>query len=148
MTLMGIVRDFKGILICRLFLGLAAAAFFPGAAYIVSIWYPRHELQNRVAIFYTASAFSDALSGLLAFGIARMDGLRDISGWRWIFLIEGAVTVVVACMMPFLIIDSPERAKWLSDDERRFMNLRLQLSRVRAKQRKVTSSPGLCFIKL
>lgn len=34
--------------------------------------------------------------------------------------------------MPLLIIDTPERAKWLSDDEKRFVDLRLRLSGVRA----------------
>ncbi|KAJ3549587.1 hypothetical protein NM208_g426 [Fusarium decemcellulare] len=55
-----------------------------------------------------------------------------IAGWRWIFLIEGAVTVAAGLVMPLLIIDTPERAKWLSDDEKRFIDLRLRLSGVRA----------------
>ncbi|BCS22289.1 uncharacterized protein APUU_30514S [Aspergillus puulaauensis] len=132
MTCMGVVKNFDGLIACRVVLGVFEAGFFPGAVYIVSTWYPRHELQQRLALFYTASAFSGALSGLLAFGIARMDGARGIDGWRWIFLIEGAVTVTAGLVMPFLIIDTPERAKWLSDDEKRFVDLRLRLSGVRA----------------
>ncbi|KAK6208548.1 hypothetical protein QIS74_12066 [Colletotrichum tabaci] len=112
---------------------LKKAGFFPGAVYIVTTWYPRHELQQRLAIFYTASAFSGALSGLLAFGIARMDGVRGIEGWRWIFLIEGAVTIAAGLAMPFLILDTPEKAKWLSEDEKRFIDLRLRLSGVRSQ---------------
>lgn len=108
------------------------AGFFPGAVFIVSTWYPRHELQQRLALFYTASAFSGALSGLLAFGISKMDGARGIAGWRWIFLIEGAVTVAAGLVMPLLIIDTPERAKWLSEDEKKFIDLRLRLSGVRS----------------
>lgn len=61
-----------------------------------------------------------------------MDGARGIAGWRWIFLIEGAVTVAAGLIMPLLIIDTPERAKWLSDDEKRFIDLRLKLSGVRS----------------
>ncbi|KAJ4243856.1 hypothetical protein NW762_014736 [Fusarium torreyae] len=132
MTCMGVVQNFKGLVVCRVILGVFEAGFFPGAVYIVSTWYPRHELQQRLAIFYTASAFSGALSGLLAFGIARLDGARGIAGWRWIFLIEGAVTVVAGLAMPLLIIDTPERAKWLSNDEKRYIYLRLRLSAVRA----------------
>ncbi|RGP78857.1 hypothetical protein FLONG3_3056 [Fusarium longipes] len=132
MTCMGVVKDFHGLVACRVVLGIFEAGFFPGAVFIVSSWYPRHELQQRLAIFYTASAFSGALSGLLAFGIARMDGARGIAGWRWIFLIEGAVTVAAGLIMPLLIIDTPERAKWLSDDEKRYIDLRLRLSGVRS----------------
>jgi sugar phosphate permease len=61
-----------------------------------------------------------------------MDGARGIAGWRWIFLIEGAITVAVALTMPFLIIDTPEKANWLTDNEKRFIDLRLRLSGVRA----------------
>lgn len=61
-----------------------------------------------------------------------MDGIRGVAGWRWIFLLEGAVTVAAGLVMPLLIIDTPERAKWLSDDEKRFIDLRLRLSGVRS----------------
>ncbi|KAG5801316.1 hypothetical protein H9Q74_011608 [Fusarium xylarioides] len=132
MTCMGVVQNFQGLVACRVILGVFEAGFFPGAVFVVSSWDPRHELQQRLAIFYTASAFSGALSGLLAFGIARLDGARSIAGWRWIFLIEGAVTVAAGLVMPLLIIDTPERAKWLSDDEKRFVDLRLRLSGVRS----------------
>ncbi|KAK7987108.1 transporter [Apiospora saccharicola] len=130
-TLMGVVQNFQGMVACRVFLGLCEAGFFPGAVFIVSSWYPRHELQQRLALFYTASAFSGALSGLLAFAIAGLDGARGIRGWRWIFLIEGAVTVAIGLCMPFLLADTPERASWLTDNEKRFVDLRLRLSGVR-----------------
>ncbi|KAI1393116.1 major facilitator superfamily domain-containing protein [Hypoxylon trugodes] len=131
MTLMGIVKNFAGMAACRIFLGLCEAGFFPGAVYLVSTWYPRHELQQRLALFYTASAFSGALSGLLAYAIADMNGLGGIAGWRWIFLLEGAATIVIGLAMPLLISDSPERASWLTDKEKRFIDLRLRASGVR-----------------
>lgn len=125
MTCMGVVKDFKGLVACRFILGLCEAGFFPGAVFIVSSWYRRSELQQRLALFYTASTFSGAFSGLLAFAIAKLDGAHGIAGWRWIFLIEGALTVGVGHFVPWLIVDSPERAKWLSDDERLFIHARL-----------------------
>ncbi|KAI9933601.1 hypothetical protein ASPWEDRAFT_114829 [Aspergillus wentii DTO 134E9] len=131
MTLMGIVRDFRGLVACRVFLGLVEAGFFPGAVFIVSSWYVRTELQERLALFYTASAFSGAFSGLLAFAIAKLDGARGIAGWRWIFLIEGAITVAAGLAMPFLIVEDPKNCRWLSDDEKRFVDCRLRLSGVR-----------------
>lgn len=48
-------------------------------------------LQTRIALFYTASALAGAFSGLLAFGIAKMDGLGGYEGWRWIFLIGKSI---------------------------------------------------------
>ncbi|KAF4503577.1 hypothetical protein FAGAP_185 [Fusarium agapanthi] len=61
-----------------------------------------------------------ALSGLLAFGIARLDGARGIARWRWIFLIEGAVTVAAGLVMPLLVIDTPERAKSNTEEGDKF----------------------------
>ncbi|EMR69450.1 putative major facilitator superfamily transporter protein [Eutypa lata UCREL1] len=113
---------------CRVFLGLCEAGLFPGAVFLVSSWYPRHELQQRLALFYTASAFSGALSGLLAYAIADMDGMRGIRGWQWIFLLEGAATVAIGLLMPLLISDSPEQVSWLSGEEKRFVDLRLRAS--------------------
>ncbi|KAF2161135.1 hypothetical protein M409DRAFT_37608 [Zasmidium cellare ATCC 36951] len=131
MTCMGAVQNFQGLLACRVLLGLAEAGFFPGAAYVITTWYPRHELQQRLAIFYTTSAFSGAFSGLLAYAIAKLDGAHGVAGWRWIFLIEGAVTVGVGLLMPWLMVESAEKASWLTEDEKRFISLRLQLSGVR-----------------
>lgn len=60
------------------------AGFFPGAILIISKWYMPHESQTRIAIFFTASAIAGAFSGLLAFAIAKMDGVGGYEGWRWV----------------------------------------------------------------
>ena len=55
--------------------------------------YGARQVQTRLAMFYCASALSGAFSGLLAFGIANMDGVGGRPGWAWIFLLEGIATV-------------------------------------------------------
>ena len=70
MTLMGIVQDFKGLLIARLFLGVTEAGLYPGVAYYITMWYCRTEAQFRQAMFFSAASVAGAFSGLLAFGIA------------------------------------------------------------------------------
>jgi hypothetical protein len=59
-----------------------------------------------------------------------MDGVGGYAGWRWIFILEGLLTILVALVAPFAIHDSPETAKFLTDEERRFVihNLRIQHS--------------------
>jgi sugar phosphate permease len=70
------------------------------------------------------SALSGAFSGLLAAGIARMDGLGGYEGWRWIFIIEGIVTVIIGIATFFLLIDTPELAgRWLDPEEVRYLQL-------------------------
>lgn len=59
-----------------------------------------------------------------------MDGVGGYAGWRWIFILEGLLTVLVALVAPFAIHDSPETAKFLTEEERRFVihQLRTQSS--------------------
>lgn len=82
------------------------------------------DLSTRIAVFYCASALSGAFSGLLAAGIAQMDGVGGQEGWRWIFLLEGLVTVILGVMCFFFLIDSPRRSgRWLDPEEIRYLEL-------------------------
>ncbi|KKK19489.1 putative MFS transporter [Aspergillus rambellii] len=121
MTLMGIVKSYHGLLTARLFLGVAEAGLYPGIAYYITLWYPRHRAQFRQALFFSAASIAGAFSGLLAYGIAKMDGVGGYAGWRWIFILEGLLTVVVAVIAPLAIHDFPETAKFLTDDERQYV---------------------------
>ncbi|EGU88786.1 hypothetical protein FOXB_00708 [Fusarium oxysporum f. sp. conglutinans Fo5176] len=98
MTLTALVQNYAGLLVIRFLLGIFEAGFLPGAILIISNWYLPNETQTRIAILYTSAATGGAFSGLLAFAIAKMDGMAGMEGWRWIFLIEGLFTVVVAIM--------------------------------------------------
>jgi MFS family permease len=126
MTLMGIVRSYEGLLISRLFLGVTEAGLFPGVAYYLTMWYCRHEIQLRQAMFFSAASVAGAFSGLLAFGIAKMHGVGGLEGWRWIFILEGIVTVLVAVMAFFVLHDFPETASFLTEEERAFVVHRLK----------------------
>jgi MFS family permease len=83
MTLMGIVKSYHGLLIARIFLGVTEAGLFPGVAYYITMWYSRKEGQLRQALFFSAASIAGAFSGLLAFAIAKMNGVGGLEGWRW-----------------------------------------------------------------
>ncbi|KAI8159441.1 hypothetical protein K4K49_004085 [Colletotrichum sp. SAR 10_70] len=83
MTCNGVVQNFGGLVAVRIFLGLFEAGFLPGAILIISKWYLPNETQTRIAILYTSAASGGAFSGLLAFAIAKMDGVGGYEGWRW-----------------------------------------------------------------
>lgn len=125
MTLMGIVQNYHGLLIARIFLGLTEAGLFPGVAYYLTMWYCRHEIQLRQALFFSAASIAGAFSGLLAYAIAKMDGVGGLEGWRWIFILEGIVTVLVAVVAFFVLHDFPETAGFLTEEERKFVVHRL-----------------------
>lgn len=107
-------------------LGLISARLFPGVAYYITMWYCRHEAQFRQALFFSAASVAGAFSGLLAFGIAHMDGVGNLEGWRWIFILEGILTVVVAIIAYFTLFDFPETASFLTEEERAFVVYRLK----------------------
>ncbi|KAJ0418652.1 major facilitator superfamily domain-containing protein [Aspergillus carlsbadensis] len=121
MTLMGIVQGYHGLLIARLFLGVAEAGLYPGIAYYITLWYPRHLAQYRQAMFFSAASIAGAFSGILAWAIAKMDGVGNYAGWRWIFILEGILTVLVGVVAPFFMYDFPETASFLTEDERQYV---------------------------
>lgn len=82
------------------------------------------DLATRISYFYCASALSGAFSGLLAAGIAEMDGVGGYEGWRWIFILEGIPTVLIGVACYFLLIDTPALStRWLEPDEIRYLEI-------------------------
>lgn len=94
--------------------------------YYLTMWYCRHEIQLRTALFFSAASVAGAFSGLLAFAIGKMDGVGGLEGWRWIFILEGIATVAVSVLAFFVLHDFPETAKFLTEEERAFVVDRLK----------------------
>jgi MFS family permease len=155
MTLMGIVQNYHGLLACRLFLGVAEAGLYPGVSYYLTMWYCTHEVQwvslitlisssanshQRQGLFFSAASMAGAFSGLLAYAIVKMDGVGGYAGWRWIFILEGLLTVLVAFSAFFLVHDFPETAKFLTPEERAWAAHRLRYQGSARSGRKVAES--------
>ena len=138
-------QNFAGLLVCRFFLGFVEAAYFvsfnacgdlihispnitqPGCLYYLSCWYTRKELGLRTALLYSGSLISGAFSGLIAAGITGgMDGVHGLLAWRWLFIIEGSVTVVIAATAYFILPNFPRTTAWLTDRERELAVWRLE----------------------
>ncbi|KAA8651940.1 uncharacterized protein ATNIH1004_000839 [Aspergillus tanneri] len=83
-------------------------------------------------------ALASILAGaLLAYAINNMDGLAGYSGWRWIFIIEGLATIVAAVISKFIIVDWPETASFLTEDERALLLRRLSEDQGEAKMNRL-----------
>ena len=89
------------------------------------MWYKRDEAQTRFSFFFNASSLAAAFGGLLAAAIGLMQGIRGYSAWRWIFILEGLLTCVIAVVAFFLVADFPEDARWVNEGERAFIVKRL-----------------------
>ncbi|KAH6972789.1 major facilitator superfamily domain-containing protein [Ilyonectria sp. MPI-CAGE-AT-0026] len=124
MTCTGLVQNFAGLMTTRVLLGIFEAGFFPGAIYLCSYWYMPKDLSVRISYFYCASALSGAFSGLLAAGIAEMDGVGGYEGWRWIFILEGLATILIGIGCFFLLVDTPAlSSRWLEPEEIRYLEI-------------------------
>ncbi|EHK99844.1 MFS general substrate transporter [Glarea lozoyensis ATCC 20868] len=135
----GLVQNYAGLLVTRFFLGVFEAGMFPGCFYLIGMWYKRSEAQRRYSFFFSSTTLAGAFGGLLASAIGKMDGLQGYKGWRWIFILEGVLTSVVALVFFFFIPSFPEDASWLSQDEREYVKARLQADQGRsAAERKIT----------
>lgn len=117
----GFVTNLGQLIATRVLLGFFEAGIFPGSFYLISFWYKREEAQKRFTVYFCSVILASAFGGLLATGIANMDGIGGHSNWRWIFILEGIITCLVAFAAYFFISDFPTEAKWLSDSERRFV---------------------------
>ncbi|KAI0729325.1 MFS general substrate transporter [Fomitopsis betulina] len=127
--LTGITKNFVGALLTRFFLGFMEAAFFPGALFLISKWYKRNELGRRTAILYGGNIISNAFGSLIASGILdTMNGKLGNSAWRWLFYIEGSLTVFFATAAIFILPDFPgtEKGRWLSPLEKRLALRRME----------------------
>ncbi|KAK7926881.1 hypothetical protein PG985_003879 [Apiospora marii] len=124
-TLLGIVQDMPGFFVARFFLGITESGLFPGVVYYFSMWYKRRERQYRISLFFSAASLAGAFGGVLAYGIGRMAGVVWENGWRWIFILEGILTVLVAFAAYWFIHNYPKTAKFLTEDERRYIHQRL-----------------------
>ncbi|KAJ7228704.1 MFS general substrate transporter [Mycena pura] len=123
-ALTGLTTNFVGAMYTRFFLGFTEAAFFPGAWFLISKWYTRRELSQRTALL---SLISNAFGSLIASGILdAMEGRMGYAAWRWLFFIEGGLTIVVAIISIFILPDFPEKpSKWLSAAEQSLAQRRM-----------------------
>lgn len=119
-------QSYGGLIAIRFFLGFVEAAYFPGCLFFLSCWYTRKELGFRTALLYSGSLLSGAFSGLISAGIKNgLDGARGLRAWRWLFIIEGVITIFIAFFAYFALPNFPRTTTWLTEDERQLAIWRL-----------------------
>ena len=115
-----LVQNLGSLIACRLLLGLFEAGFFPGVIIYLTMFYNKRSIALRMGYFFSASAISSAVGGLLSYGIGEgMDYTAGWRAWRWIILINGLATVATAIVVPFVLPNSIEGAKFLTDKDRK-----------------------------
>ncbi|KAK6434682.1 hypothetical protein LTR95_009129 [Oleoguttula sp. CCFEE 5521] len=127
------VQSYKSIIGARFVLGLVEAPFFPGVLFYLSKWYTKKELNFRMALFYSGSLVSGAFGSLIAAGIlSGLKGVRGLSAWRWLYIIEGSITMALGLVVIFFLPDFPDTWRKLSPEERHVANRRLAIDAAEA----------------
>ncbi|AEO68025.1 0950c51d-1b26-4ba1-92ae-c84f0f5d4fd6 [Thermothielavioides terrestris] len=133
MTGMGFVKRWDQMAGLRVLLGVLEAGFFPSCVYLLSTWYTRYEVGKRNSVFYLVGCVAAAFAGILAYGIMQMGGLSGLNGWRWIFIIEGILTMLLGIAGYWLVVDFPDakRRNWsfLGTREREWICARVDADR-------------------
>ncbi|HDR8985617.1 TPA: MFS transporter [Burkholderia vietnamiensis] len=104
--------------VLRFLLGVFEAGFFPGIVLYLTYWFPSNRRAAAISVFFAGVAVAGVLGGLLSGWIMRdMSGVLGLHGWQWMFAIEGAPAIVLACFAFTYLVDRPQDAAWLTPDE-------------------------------
>lgn len=122
---LGFVRNYGSFVAVRAILGVTEGGLLPGMVLYLSGLYTRGEMALRIGIFYTAASLSGAFGGLLARGLSAIGPRGGLEGWRWIFIIEGLLTVVCGAISYFFLASNLHTASFLTPEEREFAAKRL-----------------------
>ncbi|CAI8504094.1 unnamed protein product [Pichia kudriavzevii] len=120
-------RNYGGLIVCRLFLGIFEAGSFPSIFYIMANFYTSAESQRRFSIFFSCTCLAGGCAGALAYRIHDLNGVHGLLSWQWIYVIEGAFTAGLAILLYFIVPDFPEESRFLDANERDFLKKKLEI---------------------
>ncbi|CAH1651269.1 putative tartrate transporter [Hyphomicrobiales bacterium] len=116
--------------VLRFLLGVFEAGFYPGVILYLTYWYPTERRAKAFGLFMSASALAGVLGGPLAGTImTQLNGANGWAGWQWVFLIEGIPSVIAGIVTLFYMTDKPEKASWLTENEKNLILADLERDR-------------------
>ncbi len=131
-TAMMLVRTPMEFYALRLLLGVAEAGFYPGVLYYLTLWFPARMRARAVSRFYIALPLSSVVMGSLAGWLMGLDGRFGLSGWQWLFLVEGLPAVLFTAIILKMLPDGPAHASWLTAAEKAWLKHELDQDDARA----------------
>lgn len=127
------IRSYKQMIALRILLGIAMSSIYPGLTYLIATYYTRKEQQLRFAYLQTGEVFILATGGIINFGLNHLDGRQGLAGWRWMFLVQGAMASFLGLVAFFWMVDLPERAsksvKFFNPEENELLLQRIDRDR-------------------
>ncbi len=125
--LTGFVRNVTDIAICRFLLGAAEAGFYPGIVLYFTYWFPAKHHARAVSLFLIGLGVASIIGGPFATWI--LDNIRwfGLAGWRWIFIVEGVITIIFGFLVLRIMVNRPAEASFLSPEEKAWLAARLEV---------------------
>lgn len=111
--------------VIRFITGVAEAGFYPGAIFYIATWFPVAVRGRILAWFVVAVPLSSVISGPISTALLQMDGIYGLTGWQWLFIIEGLPACVMGAITFYVLADRPEEARWLTDAEKQALRAQL-----------------------
>lgn len=113
------VRDASSFYLLRFALGVFEAGFAPGMLYYLTLWYAPNMLPRITALVLLAAPVASLIGGPVSgWLMSTLHGTNGLSGWQWMFMVEGLPTVVLGIVALMTLRDTPAEARWLTDLER------------------------------
>lgn len=133
----------NSLYVLRMLVGIAEAGFLPGLLLYLTYWFPSQYRARANALFMIAMPVTMALGSLASGYILNMDGLLNLKGWQWLFLLEGFPSVLLGLVVWFWLDDSPAKAKWLTDDDKACLHEMLEADKRAVQQSQQGISTGM-----
>lgn len=134
------IQSWREMIALRVLLGIAMSGIYPGLTYLISTWYTRSEQQLRFAFLQCGQVIILATGSIVNFGLNQLDGHSRYRGWRWMFLVQGAITMLIGLLTYSWMVDFPENSRnsfyFLNHEEASQAVLRIH------RDRKDAQTPG------
>ncbi|KAK3335130.1 allantoate permease [Cercophora scortea] len=124
------VKSYQGLYALRFLVGLFESGFYPGIIYLLGSWYTPKEMAKRAMIFWLSGSVGQLFSGFLqAAAYTNLNGVHGYEGWRWLFIIDGIITLPLALMGYFFFPNLPQngvKTWWTTEPEHHLSVKRLK----------------------
>lgn len=119
---MSLVQSANQLYGMRLLLGAAEAGFTPGIIYYLSQWFPRSDRAKAMSFFYIGAALASVIGLPLSGAFLHLDGYFGVSGWRWLFLLEGIPAIVLGVVVLRYLPETPKTTHWLQPEQQAWLS--------------------------
>jgi MFS family permease len=134
---MAFIQGQTSFYVVRLLLGAAEAGFYPGILFFLTVWFPVAYRARIMGYFIASIPISGIIGAPISLHLLGMGGVGGLQGWQWLFLLEGAPTLLLAPLVIKWLQDSPTQAHWLPSAERDWLVGRLGSERSEVEHKRV-----------